>query len=76
MNSNNNGRPSSQANRFNRLDPTRAYSWQVITRTQGRMNAKVIETFLVTQYAVTNGGSLPPKQIYPLPQFSWWKFQF
>ncbi|MFT4734465.1 MAG: RHS repeat-associated protein [Arcticibacterium sp.] len=72
----NNGRPAGQVNKFNRLDPSRAYGWQVVTRTQGRMSAKTIETFLVTQYAVRNGGSLPPKQIYPLPQMKWWQFQF
>lgn len=65
----NNARPARQANKFNRMDPTRAYSWQPITTTNNRVSAKTIELFLVTKHFI-DFGHLPPKQIFPLPDVS------
>lgn len=71
----NNGRPAYQANKFNKMDPTRAYSWHVVTRTDGRASAKAIELFLVSQHVYLHK-SLPPKQIFPLPVNNFPTFMF
>jgi len=65
-----NGRPGSQVNRFQREDPTRAYGWREVTRTQGRVSAKTIEVLLVTQYVLANNGRMPPRQIRPRPRIN------
>ncbi len=63
-----NGRPGSQVNRFNREgDLIRIYGWREITRTNGRVSAKAVETLLVTQYVLRNS-KMPPRQIRPFPK--------
>ncbi|WP_377145647.1 DUF6443 domain-containing protein [Mucilaginibacter lutimaris] len=62
----NNGRPAYQVNKFNKQDPTRAYSWVERARTNGRISAKTIEVFLVSAYATLHL-ALPPKQVSPKP---------
>lgn len=55
------------SDKVNKMDPTRAYSWAEVTRTNGRVSAKTIELFLVSAYVAAHK-TMPPKQYLPLPK--------